>query len=120
MRDGTSKEIGEITRSASVMEPANQSSESSPHSVSLPIYLSRFVGREQERTTLLSLLLSQRLLTLIGAGGVGKTRLAIEVASELSASFPGDVHMVELASLSDPQLVQQAIASVLGIRTDQD
>ena len=60
------------------------------------------------------------MLTLVGAGGVGKTRLALEVATALSASFPDGIYMVELAALSDPQLVPQAIAAVLGIPTHQD
>ena len=98
------------------MELAKQSFERSP----LPVYLTRFVGREQERNTLSSLLSGKRLLMLIGAGGIGKTRLALEVASELSSSFSDGVYMIELASLADPQLVPQAIASVLNIRTDRD
>ncbi|HEX6482261.1 MAG TPA: LuxR C-terminal-related transcriptional regulator [Ktedonobacteraceae bacterium] len=98
------------------MESAKQSSERSP----LPVYLTRFVGREQECNTLSSLLLSKRLLMLVGAGGIGKTRLALEVASELTNSFSDGVYMIELASLADPQLVPQAIASVLNIRTDRD
>ncbi len=102
------------------MEPVKPSSERSPLSVPLPLYLTRFVGREQELATLPSLLLSKRLLTLIGAGGVGKTRLALEIATTLSASFPDGVSMVELASLSDPHLVPHAIASALGVRTDRD
>ena len=98
------------------MESANQPSERFP----LPVYLTRFVGREQERNTLSSFLLSKRLLTLVGAGGIGKTRLALEVASVLSSSFSDGVYMIELASLADPQLVPQAIAAVLNIRTDRD
>ncbi len=98
------------------MESANQPSERFP----LPVYLTRFIGREQERNTLSSFLLSKRLLTLVGAGGIGKTRLALQVTSELSSSFSDGVYMIELASLADPQLVPQAIASVLNIRTDRD
>ncbi len=84
------------------MEPIKQSSEHSP----LPMYLTRFVGREQECATLSSLLLSKRLLTLVGAGGIGKTRLALQIATGLSNSFPDGVYMIELASLSDPQLFE--------------
>src|SRR6266705_6080159 len=102
------------------MKSATQPSEHTHLSASLPMYLTRFVGREQERATLASLLLNKRLLTLIGAGGIGKTRLALEVATTLSTSFLDGVYMVELATLSDPHMVPQAIASVLDIRTDQD
>jgi predicted ATPase/DNA-binding CsgD family transcriptional regulator len=112
--------MSSVERTVSVVEPATSSSEHSPVSLSLPVYLTRFVGREQERATLPALLLSKRLLTLIGAGGVGKTRLALEVATELSASFPESVYMVELASLSDPALVPQAITPALGVQTDRD
>src|SRR5437667_3534256 len=109
-----------LERTASTMEPAMQSPECAPLAMSLPIYLTRFVGREHERTSLSSLLLSKRLLTLVGAGGIGKTRLALQIATELSNSFPDGVYMIELASLSDPQLVPQAITPVLNIRTDRD
>jgi predicted ATPase/DNA-binding CsgD family transcriptional regulator len=102
------------------MKPTPQSPEQADLSTSLPVYLTRFVGREQERATLASLLLNKRLLTLIGAGGIGKTRLALEVATTLSTSFLDGVYMVELATLSDPHMVPQAIASVLGIRTDRE
>src|SRR5436305_3626485 len=88
--------------------------------VSLPLYLTRFVGREQECAMLSSLLLSKRLLTLIGTGGVGKTRLALEIASALSSSFPDGVYIAELASLTDPRLVPYTIAAALGVRTDVD
>src|SRR5437762_3190218 len=103
-----------------IMKPTPQPPEQTALSPSLPMYLTRFVGREQERTTLASLLINKRLLTLIGAGGIGKTRLALEVATALSTSFRDGVYIVELASLSDPHMIPQAIASVLGIRTDQD
>ena len=102
------------------MEPTSQPPTHSHLSASLPVYLTRFVGREEELAMLSSLLLSKRLLTLVGAGGIGKTRLALQVATRLSASFPDGIHMIELAALSDPQLVPQAIASVLNIRTDRD
>lgn len=102
------------------MEPTQQSPEHSHLSASFPVYLTRFVGREEELATLSSLLLSKRLLTLVGAGGIGKTRLALQIATKLSASFPDGIHMIELAPLADPQLVPQAIASVLNIRTDRD
>jgi non-specific serine/threonine protein kinase len=102
------------------MEPVLPSLERSSISVSLPVYLTRFVGREEERARLATLVINKRLLTLIGVGGIGKTRLALEVAANVVASFPDGVYMVELASLSEPQLITLAIASALGIRTDQD
>jgi predicted ATPase/DNA-binding CsgD family transcriptional regulator len=102
------------------MEPMKQLPEDSGPATSLPVYLTRFVGREEEVATLTSLLQDKRLLTLVGAGGIGKTRLALEVASKLSAFFADGVYLIELAPLSDPQLVPQEIASTLNMRTDRD
>jgi predicted ATPase len=56
------------------------------------------------------------LLTLIGAGGCGKTCLAVDVAGRLLDAFPDGVWLVELAALSDPALVDQVVAAVLGVR----
>ncbi len=89
-------------------------------SPALPIYLTTFVGREQELVDLTSLLAKKRLLTLIGAGGMGKTRLALHLASTMAASFPDGVYLIELASLTEPALVSQTTAAVLNIRTDHD
>ncbi len=102
------------------MEPIKQPPGDSAHSASLPVYLTRFVGREEEIARLTPLLLNKRLLTLVGAGGIGKTRLALQIATKLKASYPDGIYMIELAPLSDPRLVPQAIASVLNIRTDRD
>ena len=81
----------------------------------LPHQLTSFVGREQEMAQLEELVLSNRLVTLTGAGGAGKTRLAIEVASRLIDAFPDGVWLVELATLSDPRLVPQATAQALAL-----
>jgi predicted ATPase len=82
----------------------------------LPYQLTSFVGREQEIAQLQELVTAHRLVTLTGAGGAGKTRLAIEVASRLIDAFPDGVWLVELAALSDPQLVPQAVAQALEVR----
>jgi predicted ATPase/DNA-binding CsgD family transcriptional regulator len=82
----------------------------------LPLELSSFVGREGELAEVKRLLESTRLLTLTGPGGCGKTRLALASASELVEGFKDGVWMVELASLADPSLVPQAVASTLGAR----
>jgi predicted ATPase/DNA-binding CsgD family transcriptional regulator len=81
----------------------------------LPLQLTSFVGRERETAQARGLLEETRLLTLSGPGGSGKTRLALAVASELVGSFEDGVWLVELAPLSDPDLVPQAVASVLGV-----
>ncbi len=82
----------------------------------LPLQLSSLVGREREIAEVEELLGSTRLLTLTGPGGSGKTRLALAVGNELVEGFENGVWLVKLAPLSDPDLVPQAVASVLGIR----
>ena len=71
---------------------------------------------EQDVDAVVRLLAATRLLTLTGAPGVGKTRLALEVAGGLVSTFPDGVWMVELAPVADPALVSQAIATVLDVR----
>jgi predicted ATPase/DNA-binding CsgD family transcriptional regulator len=82
----------------------------------LPLELSSFVGRGREINEIEGLLTDHRLLTLAGPGGSGKTRLALRVAAEVAEGFEDGVWLVELAPLSDPDLVSRAVASVLGVR----
>jgi predicted ATPase/DNA-binding CsgD family transcriptional regulator len=82
----------------------------------LPAPLSTFIGRGREIEEIRDLLSAHRLVTLTGAGGSGKTRLALRVASELQRNYENGVWLVELASLSDPALVTQAVASHLNVR----
>ncbi|MCA1718588.1 MAG: LuxR C-terminal-related transcriptional regulator [Actinobacteria bacterium] len=86
----------------------------------LPAARTSFVGRERELVELKRALAMTRLLTLTGAGGCGKTRLALEVAKDLVGAYPGGVWLVELASLSDPALVPNAVAAALGVRERPD
>ncbi len=74
-----------------------------------------FVGRESEVAELQAALKAHRLVTLTGVGGVGKTRLATEVATRLADEFPDGVWVFELAAVSDPAAVPDAVAAVLGI-----
>jgi predicted ATPase/DNA-binding CsgD family transcriptional regulator len=82
----------------------------------LPVHLTSFVGRKQEQAEVLRLLGITRLLTLIGAGGVGKTRLALRVAESLVDEYQDGVWAVELAPLSDGTHVPQVVAAALAIR----
>lgn len=82
----------------------------------LPVQLTSFVGREQELARVKAQLAGTHLLTLTGSGGTGKTRLALQVAAELVETFPDGVWFVDLARLSDPALVPQTVASILGVR----
>lgn len=81
-----------------------------PNNLTFP--LTSFIGREHEMAEVAKLLGTTRLLTLIGPGGTGKTRLSLEVAAELLDTFPDGAWFVEFAPLSDPALVPQAVASI--------
>ena len=74
-----------------------------------------FIGRESEVTQVQAAVRAHRLLTLTGVGGVGKTRLALEVAAQLADEFPDGVWVFELAAVADPAAVPDAVAAVLGI-----
>ena len=80
----------------------------------LPRYLTSFVGRRRELQQIDELLKKTRLLTMTGSGGVGKTRLALQVAGDLSGVVDADTAFVELGGLADSSLVPQAVASALG------
>jgi predicted ATPase len=82
----------------------------------LPVHLTSFVGRDTEMTQVRALLAESRLVTLTGAGGVGKTRLAVHVAASMLAEFGARVWLVELAPLIDPALVPVTVARALGLR----
>jgi len=91
-----------------------------PHN--LPVFLTRFIGRQDAVAAVVGLLGSSRLLTLTGPGGCGKTRLACAVAAACvdaeTPSFPDGLWFVEFANLTDPALASQAIAAVLGVREE--
>ncbi len=82
----------------------------------LPRQVNRFIGRGAERRAAHRLLAGVRLLTITGVAGAGKTRLALQIAKEARTAFPDGVWLVELAALSDPELVAQTVAAVLGVR----
>jgi predicted ATPase/class 3 adenylate cyclase len=84
----------------------------------LPVQVTSFIGRDNEITAVKQLLKTTRLLTLTGSGGVGKTRIALQVAADLLDHYPDGVWLVELASLSDAALVQQAVAAAVNVREE--
>jgi predicted ATPase len=91
-----------------------------PFQTNLPAATSDLVGRTTAVRHLRDLLSAYRLVTLTGPGGIGKTRLVLEVARGLFPSFQGDVRLVELASLSDPSLMPSAVAGGLGLKLGGD
>jgi transcriptional regulator with XRE-family HTH domain len=99
---------------------AHESSEPPREPAVLPTPLTSFVGRESQILDIQRLLSRTRLLTLLGPGGVGKTRLALRVASELKndpkQSYPDGVWLVDLAPLRDPRLVPNTVAKAVGVR----
>ena len=82
----------------------------------IPLQLTSFIGREAEIEEIKGLLTTSRLVTLTGAGGCGKTRLALQVAAGLVEEYPNGAWFVELASLSDSTLVAQEVASTLDVQ----
>ena len=109
LRDGTDSE--RVTVTTSPVPPGRAQT-------NLPGQITRFVGRQRECGEVKSLLSRARLVTVIGVGGCGKTRLAIQVASELLAELPAGAWLVELGALADPTLVPQVTAGALGVREE--
>jgi predicted ATPase/DNA-binding SARP family transcriptional activator len=84
----------------------------------LPLELTTFIGRASELEEIQRLIGVGRLLTLTGAGGSGKTRLAVEAAARLAEEFPAGIAWVEFAGVSDPDLVPRQVGASLGIREE--
>jgi predicted ATPase/class 3 adenylate cyclase/DNA-binding CsgD family transcriptional regulator len=86
----------------------------------LPIPLTTFIGRFDEIDTIVRLVLDNRLVTLMGPGGAGKTRLAQQVGAELTESYPDGVWWVDLVEVTDPELLPSAISRALSLPEDRD
>jgi predicted ATPase/DNA-binding CsgD family transcriptional regulator len=88
----------------------------------LPMPLTGLIGRERDLKDVTALVAENRLVTLVGAGGVGKTRLAIEAAAAVALQFADGVDLVDMAGVPDPQLVWAAVAQAVGVeeRADTD
>ena len=84
----------------------------------LPYAVSDFIGRARDISSITQLLKEHRLVTLTGQGGIGKTRLALEVAWKQVDAYPDGVWQIELATLSDPALLPQMVTGALGIQAD--
>jgi predicted ATPase/class 3 adenylate cyclase len=93
--------------------PPPRSLDVMPHN--LPVQLTEFIGRKGELATIQMLLSGTRLLTLIGPGGTGKTRLALRTASEALGGFSDGASFVSLAPIRDPRLLASSVAQALGV-----
>ena len=82
----------------------------------LPAEASSFIGRRRELAELRRKLAAARLVSLSGPGGVGKSRLALRIATDLARGFPDGAWMVELAEIQDPALVANAVMAALDLR----
>jgi DNA-binding winged helix-turn-helix (wHTH) protein len=81
----------------------------------LPVLLTRLIGREKEVSALVDRLSQRRFVTIVGAPGIGKTSVAVAVARHLVGEYKDGVHFVELASVFDPALAPSAVATALGL-----
>src|ERR1700722_12945382 len=101
-----------------LLPPSSADNPVPPHN--LPGQATSFVGRSGELNEIETLLAQARLVTLTGAGGVGKTRLAIQVASGLLEESGDGVWLAELAAITDPELVAPAVAAAVGVEEAPD
>ena len=96
--------------------PALRSLEATPNN--LPQQVTSFIGRERELSEAKELIGKTRLLTLLGVGGLGKTRLSLQLAADVMDDYPDGVWFVELAAIADARMVAQAAATVLGVKEE--
>jgi predicted ATPase/DNA-binding CsgD family transcriptional regulator len=94
--------------------------DNSPRAGNLPAEPNSFVGRDRDLAELALLLTDVRVLTLCGPGGIGKTRLALRLATRLASGFADGAWFAELADLTDPGLVERRVAATLGVRDEPD
>jgi len=107
-----------VARASVPVEPTRSTEQAERPGTNLPSPLTGILGRERELTLAASRLTDSRLVTLIGMGGLGKTRLAIETASRFKPQFPGGAWFVDLAAIVDPELVPRTLAAVLSVREE--
>jgi predicted ATPase/DNA-binding winged helix-turn-helix (wHTH) protein len=89
-------------------------------SATLPVPITRMIGRDDVVVSLLSQMRTRRFVTIVGPGGMGKTRIAVAVAARFSASLQQQAQFVDFSRLSDPQLLPSSLASVLGVTSSSE
>jgi predicted ATPase/DNA-binding winged helix-turn-helix (wHTH) protein len=109
--------VAPVTVENSHYDPSDSRAVAVRGSRNLPALLTRPIGREKIVRELSARVPQTRLITVVGTGGIGKTTVALAVASELIAAFGYGIHFIDLASLDDPLLVPNALASALGFET---
>ena len=107
--------LGELRDAEQVSRPRAQTARTGA-TCRLPASPTSFIGRTRERAEVRSILANQRMLTITGAGGSGKTRLATQVASDLAEALPDGVWFVDFSPVQDPELVGPSIGAALGVR----
>src|SRR5882757_6784169 len=111
--------VAPVSRASSPRDDVLAAAANFPHA-NLPNRLSRMVGRDDDVLKLSAQLAASRFVTVVGAGGVGKTTVAVAVAHHLVEAFAGSVLFVDLGMLSDPNLAATAVASMLGVSVQSD
>jgi predicted ATPase len=105
----------QVERSAAPLPPRVEI-----ESNNLPVVRTAFIGRDRDVAELKALLSDHSLVTLVGSGGVGKTRLAVQVGTELLEAYPDGVWLVDLAPIADPELVSSVTGRALGMNQQAD
>src|SRR5262249_49363319 len=103
--------VAPVNRSAS----ADARVEAAPEIQKLPSRMTRLIGREDVVAAVVRRLQRYRFVTIVGSGGIGKTAVALAVATELAGSYKDGAHFIDLAPVRDPRLVASALGSVLGV-----
>lgn len=111
--------VAPVSRVSSPRNVAPVAAADFPHA-NLPGRLGRMVGRDDDVLRLSAHLIASRFVTIVGAGGVGKTTVAVAVAHHLAEAFAGSVLFVDLGMLSDAKLATPAVASMLGLSVQSD
>jgi predicted ATPase/DNA-binding winged helix-turn-helix (wHTH) protein len=110
--------VAPVARANETEPPQRQATATHPHN--LPARLARLVGRSAVVSNLVHRLATQRLVTIVGPAGIGKTAVALDVAEELIAAYEHGVWLIDLAPIADPRLVPTALASALSLEIRSD